>query len=383
MSRITENGYELLTEEEIIENLRTIFGDNFVGINTANESPLGQIILSLAQGIDNLQKDTQKVYNSGDLDTSEGIDLDRVSGKLIGLERQAFIPTTIQTDITSAGGFTPYTIVAGTQFSLVSDSTKLFEADQDYFINSSPQNITMLSVDFYEIDLVVGQKLIPVISNPDITDIEITNFSEGLDQQNDLNYRIDLKQVRTGNGLSGVERMAKQLLEDENISDARVFDFNNDGTLVKGQISAVVSGGSDIDIANIILENLDMGIETVGSESEVVQDYLGNNITINFDRPTPLNCTFQTTLKLKSGEQVSDDQKDQIISAFQTLCADTPIGGTLYYQDFYTLIVSITQAEAEITALTLNAVADNIVAGAKEKTTADPTIDRTNITITT
>ena len=383
MSRITEYGYELLTEEEIIEGIRTIFESNFVGINTANESPLGQIILSMAQSVDNLQKDTQKVYNSGDLDTANSIDLDRVVGKLIGLERQARIPTTILTDITSAGGFTPYTIVAGTQYSLVSDSTKLFAPSQDYFINSSPQNITMLSVDFYEIDLAVGDKLIPVVSNPDITDIEITNFSEGIAQQNDLNYRIDLKQVRTGNGLSGIERIDKQLLADDTISDARTFDLNTDGTLVKGQITSVVSGGSDTDIANIILNNLDMGIETVGAESEIVQDYLGNNITINFDRPTPLNSTFLTTLKLKSGQQVSDEQKDSIILAFQTLCSDTPIGGTLYYQDFYSLIVSITQAEAEITALTLNAVADNIVAGAKEKTTADPTIDRTNITITT
>lgn len=383
MSRITENGYELLTDEQIIEDLRTIFENNFVGINTANESPLGQIILSLAQSVDNLQKDTQKVYNSGDLDSAAGIDLDRVSGKLIGLERQAFIPTTIQTDITSGGGFTPYTIIAGTQFALVSDPTKIFEADQNYFINSSPQNITLLSVDFYEIDLVVGQKLTPVISNPDITDIEITNFSEGVSQQSDFNYRTDLKEVRTGNGLSGIERMAKQLLENENISDARVFDLNSDNSLVKGEISAVVSGGSDTIIANIILSNLDMGIETVGTESEIVQDYLGNNITINFDRPTPLNSTFLTTLKLKSGAQVSDEQKDEIILQFQTLCDKTPIGGILYYQDFYNLIFNIIQNESEITALTLNGFATNIVAGAKEKTTADPTIDRTNITITT
>jgi uncharacterized phage protein gp47/JayE len=377
MSKIDSNGYQLIPEEQIVSDIKTIVEESFIGINTANESPFGNFSLLLASEIDNGQKDAFNVFNSFDLDSASGQDLDYI-GKLIGLSRRALEPSILTVQATSSA--TGYTILEGSQFFLTSDDTILFQNTSDELISTSPQDITMGSLEFVaDGDVAVGDKLTSVSNYPDLTDLEITNIIQGEEEETDYSYRLRLKAVRNGNSGNGLESIEKALQEVSGVLDSIVFDVNRDNTITRGFIEAVVLGGTDADIANTIWDNLDMGTETQGTTTEGITDSKGNPININFSRPDDLNTTFVLNVNLITS--LSQQQREDIVTAFEDLCNQTFIGGTLYYQDFYGAIVDVITGTARIDTLTINGATNDIIADTREKITPTGVDPNTSIII--
>lgn len=379
MSKITSTGYELISEEQIVSDVKTIVEESFIGINTDNESPFGNFSLLISSELDNCQKDAFNVFNSFDLDSATGQDLDYL-GKLIGLSRRALQPSILTVQATSSA--TGYTIVESSEFYLTSDNEITFINTSDEIISSSPQDITLQSEEFIEDgNINVGDKITSVGSYPSLTDLEITNIIDGVEAETDYAYRLRLKAVRNGNSGNGLESMEKALQEVTGVQDSIVFDINRDNTIARGYIEAVVLGGTDADIASAIWNNLDMGTETQGTTTENITDGKGNIIPIDFSRPTDLNTTFTLTVTLITN--LSQIQRDGIVTAFEELCGQTFIGGTLYYQDFYSAIVEIITGTARINTLTINGGTSDIVADTREKITPFDIDPNANITIIT
>jgi|GEM_PF-3608444 len=377
MSKIGANGYELVSEETIISDVKTIISDNFVGLSVDNESPMGQVALMFASEIDNCQKDAFNVFNSLDLDTATGQDLDN-AGKLIGLSRRALEPSILTVQATSST--TGYTIVESSEFYLTSDSAVTFTNTSDELISSTVQSITMQSTEFIEDGAVnVGDKITSTTTYPSLTDLEVLNIINGEESESDYSYRLRLKAVRNGNSGNGLESMEKALLETTGVLDTIVFDINRDNAITRGFIEPVVLGGADNDVATTVWNNLDMGTETQGTTTENVTDGKGNIIPISFSRPTDLNTTFTLTVSLITS--LSQIQREDIVTAFEELCNNSFIGGTLYYQDFYSAIVTIITGTAKIVTLTINAGTSDIVAGNREKITPFNVDPNANITI--
>jgi len=377
MSKIGANGYELVSEETIISDVKTIISDNFVGLSVDNESPMGQVALMFASEIDNCQKDAFNVFNSLDLDTATGQDLDN-AGKLIGLSRRALEPSILTVQATSST--TGYTIVESSEFYLTSDSAVTFTNTSDELISSTVQSITMQSTEFIEDgDVNVGDKITSTTTYPSLTDLEVLNIINGEESESDYSYRLRLKAVRNGNSGNGLESMEKALLETTGVLDTIVFDINRDNAITRGFIEPVVLGGADNDVATTVWNNLDMGTETQGTTTENVTDGKGNIIPISFSRPTDLNTTFTLTVSLITS--LSQIQREDIVTAFEELCNNSFIGGTLYYQDFYSAIVTIITGTAKIVTLTINAGTSDIVAGNREKITPFNVDPNANITI--
>lgn len=377
MSKITTVGYELTPLSTIISELQTMFSNAFTGLDVDNESPIGQVIINIANKIDEWQKDSQNVFNSFNLDSCSGNDLD-IIGKLIGVERDALIPTVANTTFTSSS--TGYTIPAGTQFVLSRDNSTLFELANDLLIDNISKSVSLSSVNTAEFDIVIGDKLTPLTTIPQLNDINIDGFTLGFDKENDYSYRENLKLVRVGLGQSGLERVNRVLLELDNVSSAIVVDKTIDNTMTAGHIRCIIQGGDNTDIAEAIQTNRDMGVITDGAITEVVQDYLGNNVDISFDRPNTLTATFELEVSLITS--ITQEQRQDIVDIFETLCQEVKIGGTLYYQDFYSEIVKIITGTSRINTLTINAGIIDIVADTDEIIIADTTIDpNTNITV--
>ena len=68
-----------------------------------------------------------------------------------------------------------------------------------------------------------------------------------------------------------------------------------------------MDGGDSGDIAQVILDNKAGGIETYGSESEIVNDSEGNPTTINFSRITQVELYFIVNLVTNSDYPVDGD----------------------------------------------------------------------------
>ena len=127
MYNIDTNGLTLPNLNDIIDYLtngfKTIYGDN---INLEQNTPDGQFLNILAQCIIDLQELSQYIYNSFDLENSEGRALDRNAG-IIGVQRQAGSYTIVPIDIvandttTLQGLDSNYTNPTGTGFT-VSDN---------------------------------------------------------------------------------------------------------------------------------------------------------------------------------------------------------------------------------------------------------------------
>lgn len=380
MSKINDKGYELIPEETIIEDIRTIYSNSFIGLNVSNESPTGNVILSISSNLDNFQKDAFNVFNSFDLDSCEGQDLDSL-GKLIGLSRRALEPSILTVQATSTA--TGYTIIEGSLFYLTSNPDVQFIATSDYLISSTVQSIQLESLEFIpEDDIAVGDKLSSISNYPDLNDLEITNIVQGEEAESDYDYRIRLKNVRVSDGVSGLERMEKVIQETSGVLDSVVFDINTDNTIPLGYIEAVVLGGTDQDIANAIWNSLDMGTLTQGTSTENIIDNKGDTVAINFSRPTDLNATFELEVSLTTGT-LTQEQREQIVEAFEDLCEQAFIGGTLYYQDFYSAIVTIITGSAKIETLTINATTDDVVANSRERIVPFNVDPNNNITIIT
>ena len=377
MGKINSKGYQLDSKQQIISDNRNIFEESFTGLDTSAQTPIGQAILKLSDRIDINQKDNQAVFNSFDLDGCQGNDLDNL-GKIIGLTRKAKIPTVINTIFTSTS--VGYTLLAGRRFILNSDNTTIFELTANTLIDNLTKEVSLSSVENGNTDVSVGGTLSSITPIPQLTNIVIDSFTQGIDKQSDFDYREALKRVRLGNGVSGIERLNKVLEEVENVSSAVVLDKTNDTTLNKGEILCLVAGGNNIDIANAINNNRDAGVLTTGTITETVQDYLGNDVDISFDRPDTLTATFELEINLI--QQITQDQRQAIVDLFEVLCQEVRIGGIFYYQDFYAGVVGIITGTARISSLTINAGTTDIVAGQKEIITPDATIDpNTNITI--
>lgn len=379
MYSLEQDGYVTTPIETIITDLQNVWTTAFPGLDVSNESPMGQIIRNEAEAISALDQKNEEIVNSFDLDATTDLSLDNV-GKLIGPLRDAGIPTEIETTFTSST--TNYTIFKGTRFILTDNEDGVFEILSDTFITTLTQSITLYSVEQKDIPVSIGDKLKGVSAIPELNDIEVDTFTNGVDVETNFSYRENLRNARVGNGVNGYERVARAVQDVTNVTSAVALGNSDDVDILEGHMEVIVNGGTNQDVADTIWGALDAGVITDGDVNVNVTDYKGATQVVNFYRPTPLVIDFELELTAISGSGVTQQQREDIVRAFEALCEQVPIGGILYYQSFYSTIVDIVNGGAYISDLDINSAKINIDADTREQITADPTIDpNVNITV--
>lgn len=188
--------------------------------------------------------------------------------------------------------------------------------------------------------------------------------TEETDEELRERFRIS-KAVRANNM---AEALYSQLLELEEVSYARVYENMTDAVDTKGlpphSFMAIVKGGTDTNIGEVVWRNKPLGIASEGNTSVVVRDSQNLERTVKFSRPTEVPIYVNVTVK-KIGNTFPNDGGDQIRQAVVNFLNDgASFGEEIIYTRLFTPINSVPGHQVnvlEIGKTTLTMGTTNIV----------------------
>lgn len=136
----------------------------------------------------------------------------------------------------------------------------------------------------------------------------VTNAADaipGRNEESDAEVRERRALSVTNNAAAIMEAMVGSLAAISGVLKLRVYENDAATEDANGipahSICAVVSGGEDADIAEVLFKKKAPGCGTFGTTSESVEDVYGNANTINFMRPTSVHVKVAITVKSLSG----------------------------------------------------------------------------------
>lgn len=338
MSGLTAQGFNRETYENEISDMQaraqTLYGND---VNLADNSPLGIFIKIIAfflatddtgnnQGLWEL---AQNVYDSGYIDTAEGVSLDGVV-KNMGLKRlQAQPATGQQMQIIGTNG----TVISSGFLISRQDGTQYETIDNVTITNGSGTSRYTAVNGGTNTNTPVGT--ITTITNPTAGVTSVTNLDAavgGTDAETDDVLRQRYYNSISKVGASTANSIQATLLATLNVKAAIVRANNTmatdgNGTPAKA-IAPIVYGGADADVANAILNTAPAGIQSFGTTNVSVTDLSGNPQTIGFTRPTVVEIYVKVHLTTDSN--FPSNGQAQVTTQIINYIGGTDADGTYY-----------------------------------------------------
>lgn len=132
-----------------------------------------------------------------------------------------------------------------------------------------------------------------------LLDAEVGNL-----RQTDEDFRVAQEDQLTLAGTGTGDAIRSEILQISGVTSCTVYENDTDATDGNGQpphsVQAVVVGGTDAAIAQVLHDNVPAGIATYGTSNAQVTDSQGNLITYFFTRPAGVNMYVQAVLKYNS-----------------------------------------------------------------------------------
>lgn len=146
-------------------------------------------------------------------------------------------------------------------------------------------------------------------------------------------------------GASTLDAMFSNILNNvPDVTDVTVTDDD-----VAHTISVIVSGGTDLDVAEEIFRVKPAGIELLGTTSVPIVDSQGNTQTIKFTRPTDKYAHVKVDLTLSTEEQFPTNGEDQVSDNILAFGETFNSGQDMIHKAFYTPVFDIAGiADAEV-----------------------------------
>ena len=338
---ITANGYETTPESAILTEVQDAFKDALgTDLSLDVETPQGQLIAMITDMLHQIDLNRQSDFYSRDIYRAQGLQLD-IIGRELDIPRREAVPTQV---LITLQGAVNYTVLSGTQATIITDNSQVFQFTDDFEITAASSQVTLTAVDggVYE-NLTVGQKLQTQEYTPQIYDMTITSIIYGQAAESDYQYRLRLIEAQS----SGVDEVAHLTLELENVENvlsAYVEPNNTLETSATGipphAVEIVVLGGAEADIAQVLMDNLfatpTYQDPTLGEEISGT-DYNGHTQTFYITRPQQVNVSVQITYVNKMGQTLSSDNIADITSKITQLINATYMNKTLYNSDICNL----------------------------------------------
>lgn len=286
---ITDNGFIRPTLSELETQIKTNFKNKFgIGDNTPALEPeefLGALSSILASVKSDLYEILEDTYYAQFLTTAEGVALDRQA-----------TPTTrrgeTQAEVVLKLTGTPTTnIPSGTVFE--TEDSRQYVTQEAVVIDAYGE----VEVDaLAAIAGIVGNSpigAIRFIPTPISGLTSVTNEApaqNGLNTETDADFRTRAINERSADRTSSLLAIVNRVLEINNVSDAigienTTDDYDSDNR-PPGSVEISVRGGTDNDIAQVILDTKSAGVETFGTEEVILLDQSGNSKSIFFSRVT-------------------------------------------------------------------------------------------------
>ena len=345
MGTITSDGYTRTSLVDIQTEVETIYTDAYgSSFNFDVTTPQGQQIKAFEDIIDQLEDDKVDLANKFDLDSATDGWLDKL-GVLIGIDRVEGSPS--QIDVTITSNTTGFTIPAETEFTLLDDPEIIFINETAEVITSTTQSLLLYSKENQNYTITSGDKFQTSSSFPEIDDVEVTSYTDGVEVEDDDDYLARIKLLRSGAyRQSGVQRVSSALFELDGIIDAKVYS----GT---GSIQCVLLGADDDDIGNAILNTLDAGIDTTGDTSVTVQDFQDLDVIINFDRAEEVEIGLNLVYGLKSGQSLTLAEVTDIETKFINFMGEFKINDEVSASDFTDIVMNTYSSKIYIDSIDL------------------------------
>lgn len=296
---ITALGFQRPSFEEILEDIQDNFTGKFNdgGANSPSLEPediLGALSNILATSIDNLYRVAEDTYYGRYLTTATGVSLDRTAAPTV--RRPAIKAEThlvFTGDPTTVIGISlEYETELGVRYILKAPVTLDGGGDGDgdaiAVVAGTAGNTAIGAIRFITVPL-TG---LDTVTNDTIA-------TGGLEIESDDDFRVRAISDREADLTSSLPAIVNRVLEISGVGAAIGFE-NTENVIVDGRppgsVEIVVRGGADADIALVIFNTKAAGVETHGTESEVVIDEAGNSHTIEFSRVTDIETWVEVTL---------------------------------------------------------------------------------------
>ena len=297
-------------------------------IDLSSQGPLGQLGGVTAAMAASLWAQLEGVYMSQYPDTAEGQSLDNCRS-LNNIPRLPSIPSVVAETITAAQGTvingtdtspTPFQMsVTGTNHGVVFQATKTLTVGAGGSVQM-PMACTVNG------PFPASAGTLTVIETPTAGVTSATNASDavvGRVFEIDPTYRLRSLQELQLSQAGTVEGIRNTLLKNVAVTQAgveeNITNVTDANSLLPHSFEAFAEGGSDAEVAKSVWLSKPAGIATDGSSSSVVTDSMGNNHTIQFQRPTtvPIYLDVQITLDTDSvdGEPYPADGDTEVSNA--------------------------------------------------------------------
>lgn len=332
-TELTPTGLKAQTFAEVRQELVDAFRAVYGPINTGEESAIGQQITIMAEREAIMVQALQAVYASQYPASAAGRSLDGVV-QLTGITRREATRTIVDVVLTGSPNVTiPKDSAAST------DNDDIFSLTDDVTLDANGEGTGQM----------IAKEAGPVIAPPDtLTNIEtpvsgwdqVTNPQEGVTGRPvESDSELRLRRVRslqvTGSATVGAIR--SRLLEQvDDVTAATIIENRTGEVDAQGRpphsFEAVVTGGTDADIAQNLFETKAAGIETTGTITEIVTDSTGKEQVIKFSRPIPRFIWVRLTLTALNGISESSEQaaKEAVVEKGEQL----QLGDDVIWQTF-------------------------------------------------
>lgn len=323
--KFTSTGLQIPTFDDImdyyLQGMREIFGNT---VYLSPEGPDYQMLAILAKAASDAHEALRVMWSSQDVDAAEGVALD-ILGNRVGLTRNSNSLSQCQAEITGTVGAT---IVGGIAAS--GDGT-LWLLPNSVYLDTSPKTVTLTCQTWGPRDDAIGSINIIISASDGLSSWDtisnITTPTGGSDIESDDSYRQRIKGSFAPYGRSSLEVLNSKLANVSGVIDCIIRENNSDITDDRGipshSISAVVDGGSDDDIFNVLTYKGE-GVGTYGDVSKTITNMFGEEVQYNFFRPIKKPLFLRITGVDLGGW--SETHQEEISNALKVFVSTLKIG---------------------------------------------------------
>ena len=177
----------------------------------------------------------------------------------------------------------------------------------------------------------------------------------GDDLETDAELRERREDELAAAGTSPIDAVRAALLDVEDVTAVSLFVNNSDVTDGDGvpphAVEALVTGGADQDVWDALLANVAAGIATHGTEAGTAEDSEGNDIAVEFSRPSAITIWVDVTLTYDADTYPADGDA-QVEAAILAAGANYSTGQDVYDSRLMAAVFSV-QGVLDVSALTV------------------------------
>lgn len=340
---IDENGYTPLNYDDALDTVQGfIRRENGEDTNVSPRSFWGTLARVLAKIAVNVDQNGENVHDSGYIQQSTGVNLDRVGGNY-GLMRKQAEAASVTLSFTGTAG---YVIPTGTVF--MDDKGNEFYTVNDCQLDvNGLGNTIVVSSELgaqYNVDAgtIVNQQS-PVEEIATVTNADAAEG--GQDMETDLDFRSRLLLASNSNESGTINGIYTALMNTQGVTAVKsVYNSSANKPDMYGNppktVHYYVQGGVAQDVVNTIFRVGGGGIALYGSKSGTAIDDSGEAHTIYFDRPQETPIFAKVSVKVNDSFD-KNEGTDDIKAAIEGYIESLQMGSKVVTNQFFSNIYSI------------------------------------------